>query len=56
MSFGDIRQYNEPGCMISSVVAEFDAMTIRTGLSYCLNHVKQSEIMEKIKDKTVPAN
>ena len=46
----------EPACTISSRVAEFDAMTMRTGLSYCLKHVKVSEIRERNETKPTITN
>lgn len=35
---------NEPGCTVSSAVADFTSMTLRTGLSYCTAHVNQHEV------------
>jgi len=46
----------EPGCLVSSEVAEFNAMTMRTGLSYCLKHVKANELTQKTQNKEVIVN
>lgn len=37
------------GCMTSTRVAQFDSMTMRTGLSYCTKHVEMDEITNKVK-------
>ena len=38
---------NEPGCSRSSGVAEFSAMTLRSGFSYCLDHMKRDELASR---------
>lgn len=41
----------EPGCMTSTRVASYPSMTMRTGLSYCTDHVRTDEISIKSKNK-----
>lgn len=41
---------SEPGCMQSSRVGEFKSMTLRTGLSYCIDHVKMEEVANRSVD------
>ena len=43
---------SESGCMIKSTIAEFKSMTIRTGLSYCIDHTNMNEITTKFKSMT----
>lgn len=38
---------SEPGCVTSSGVADFNSMTIRTGLSRCTRHVSMTEVKSK---------
>lgn len=46
----------EPGCVVSSGVALFDSMTIRTGLSHCMKHVAMTEIEGKLKNPAAAEN
>lgn len=39
---------SEQGCNQSSGVAEYNSMTIRTGFSFCMRHVKQDEVTTRI--------
>ncbi|KAI6986057.1 hypothetical protein KC359_g8911 [Hortaea werneckii] len=41
---------SENGCLNTSRVAHFTTMTLRTGLSYCTEHVKMNEVTKKIQD------
>lgn len=45
---------SEPGCTSSSGYADFKSMTLRTGLSFCLDHVKMSEINNNVRNITKP--
>ena len=46
----------EPGCMRSSRVAEFPCMTMRSGLSYCLDHVRMDEVSKRSAKMINPSN
>ena len=47
---------DEPGCMITSATADFPSMTIRTGLSCCIDHVKWSEVTTRISEASRTAD
>lgn len=44
---------DESGCTVSSRVAEYKSMTIRTGCSRCIDHVSMGEIANKVPDRSV---
>lgn len=39
---------DEPGCTVSSRVAEYDAMTLRTGCSYCITHITPDRALTRM--------
>ena len=45
----DFKVCSEAGCTNTTKTATFNSMTMRTGLSYCTEHVKMDEVMQRIR-------
>ncbi|KID96250.1 Ribonuclease H-like protein, partial [Metarhizium majus ARSEF 297] len=49
---GRFMQCQEKGCKVTSGAAEFPAMTLRTGFSYCLDHIRDEEVTHRSEERT----